>query len=62
MPKQKNLAELNAKKEKLSSSLHRSGTKSIVLKTAPPTTKREIDANEPTTLSPVEQPLRALHR
>ena len=62
MSKQKNLAELNAEKEKLSSSLHRNSTRSSVWKTAPLTTKREIGASGRTTLSPVAQPSKALHR
>ena len=62
MPKQKTLAELNAEKKKLSSSLHRSSTRSSVWKTESPTMKRKIGANGHTTLSPVVQPSRVLHR
>ena len=49
MSKQKNLAELNAEKEKMSSSLHRSSTRSSVWKTALPTMSAATEPNAHTT-------------
>ncbi len=49
MSKQKNLAELNAEKEKLSSSLHRGSTRSSVWKTESPTMSAATEPNAHTT-------------
>lgn len=49
MPKQKTLAELNAEKKKLSSSLHRSSTRSSVWKTESPTMSAATEPNVHTT-------------
>lgn len=49
MSKQKTLAELNAKKEKLSSSLHRSSTRSSAWKTESPTMSAATELNAHTT-------------
>ena len=49
MPKQKTIAELNAKKKKLSSSLHRSSTRSSAWKTALPTMSAATEPNAHTT-------------
>ena len=48
MPKQKTIAELNAEKE-LSSSLHRSSTRSSVWKTESPTMSAATEPNAHTT-------------
>ena len=49
MSKQKNLAELNAEKKKLSSSLRRNSTRSSVWKTVPPIMSVATEPNAHTT-------------
>ena len=62
MAKQKTIPELKPRKRKMNASSRSSNTKSNRLKTVSPTTKKEVGASERTTLSPVAQPSKALHR
>lgn len=64
MAKQKTIPELEAEKaeneRKITQLQHKK--KNSSLKTVSPTTKRESGASGRTTLSPVAQPLKVLHR
>ena len=60
MAKQKTIPELEAEKSENERKL--SNTKSNRLKTVSPITKKEVGTSERTTLSPVAQPSKALHR
>ena len=59
MAKQKTIPELEAEKSENERS---SNTKSNRLNTVSPITKKEVGTSERTTLSPVAQPSKALHR
>lgn len=61
MAKQKTIPKLEAEKAENERKLRSSNTKNSRLKTASPTTKKEIGASGHTTLSPVAQPLKASH-
>ena len=62
MAKQKTIPELEAEKAENERKITQLQHKKQQLKTVSPTTKREIGASGRTTLSPVAQPLKVLHR
>lgn len=62
MAKQKTIPELEAEKAENERKITQLQHKNSSLKTVSPTTKREIGASGRTTLSPVAQPLKVLHR
>lgn len=62
MAKQKTIPELEAEKSENERKLSQLQHKSNRLKTVSPITKKEVGTSERTTLSPVAQPSKALHR
>lgn len=62
MAKQKTIPELEAEKAENERKITQLQHKNSSLKTVSPTTKREIGTSGRTTLSPVAQPLKVLHR